>query len=75
MSKEMVIPTLSVQELEKESGFLATISVTGDETKVTGASVTEVGAIGVALQNLELAFMDKSMTPIGIGVRLYRRYG
>ena len=70
MSKEMVIPILSVQKLE--SGFLATISFTGDETKVTGDSVTEVGAIGVALQNLELAFLDKDMTPIKIGVRLYR---
>ena len=72
MSKEMVIPTLSVQELEKESGFLATISFTGDETIVTGASVTEVGAIGVALQNMELAFLDTNRTPIKIGVRLYR---
>ncbi len=70
MSKEMVIPSLSVQKLE--SSFLATISFTGDETKVTGASVTEVGAIGLALQNLELAFLDKDMTPIKIGVRLYR---
>lgn len=70
MSKEMVIPTLSVQKTE--CCYLATISFTGDETKVTGASVTEVGAIGVALQNLELAFMDKGMKPIKIGVRLYR---
>ena len=72
MSKEMVIPTLSVQKLETECCYLATISFTGDETKVTGASVTEVGAIGVALQNLELAFLDENMTPIQIGVRLYR---
>lgn len=70
MNKEMVIPILSLQKLE--SVFLATISFTGDETKVTGASVTEVGAIGIALQNLELAFMDKDMTPIKVGVRLYR---
>ena len=70
MSKEMVIPILSVQKLE--SGFLATISFTGDETRVTGTSVTAVGAIGIALQNLELAFMDKDMTPIKVGVRLYR---
>ena len=75
MSKEMVIPTLSVQKLENGCGFLATISFTGDEAKVTGASVTEVGAIGVALQNLELAFLDKDMTPIKIGVRLYRGQG
>ena len=72
MSKEMVIPILSVQKLEH--GFLATISFTGDETRVTvtGDSVTEVGAIGIALQNLELVFMDKDMTPIKVGVRLYR---
>ena len=70
MSEEMVIPTLSVQKLENGCGFLATISFTGDEAKVTGASVTEVGAIGVALQNL-----DKNVTPIPIGVRLYRGLG
>ena len=71
MSKEMVIPILSVQKLE--SGFLATISFTGDETRVTGTSVTAVGAIGLALQNLELVFMDnKDMTPTKAGVRLYQ---
>ena len=74
MSKEMVTPILSVQKFEKERCFLATISFTGDETKVTGTSVTEVGAIGVALQNLELVFIDKDMTPIKVGVRLYRAW-